>query len=126
MHHQQPQEIELAGGKLDRAAFTADLTGPFVHDNVLDLQLWSGGWIPPAHHRPNSRQQLAEIKRLDQVIVGADLQSLDPVLDLVFGREDDDARILVAPNRLGDLESIELRHHHVEHHHVRLELTDQP
>ena len=126
MHHQQPQKVELARRKLDGAPLTADFAGTFVHDDVAYLQLRAGRWISSAHDRPNPRQQLAEVKGLDQVIVGAHLQPLDSVRDLVLGREDDHARVLVAPDGLGNLQSVELRHHHVEDHHVRLELTDQP
>ena len=102
-----------------------DLVTTFVHDEVLDLQFRAGARIPPAHHRPNPRQQLPEVKRLDQVVVRADLQPFDPVRDLVSSGQNDDARVLVAPDRLGHRQPVELRHHHVEDHHMRLEFTDQ-
>ena len=126
MHHQQPQEVELTGRKLDRAPLAVDLATAFVHDNVLDLQLRAGVRIPPAHDRPNPCQQLAEVKRLDQVIVRADLKPLDPIRNLVFGGKNDHPCVLIAPDGLGDRQPIELRHHHIEDDHVRLELTDQP
>ena len=97
----------------------------FIHRDVLHLELRAGRRIPAAHDGPNPGQQLAEVEGLDQVIVGADLQALDSVLNLVFGREDDDAGVLVAPDRFRDRQSVQLGHHDVEDDHVRPELADQ-
>src|SRR5439155_6661464 len=73
VHHQQPQEVELTGRELDRAPRAVYLATTFVHDDVLDLQFRASARLPPAHHLPNPRQPLPEVKRLAQVVVRADL-----------------------------------------------------
>ena len=126
MHHQQPKEIELARGQVDLAPVPANVAGGLVHGDVLHLQLWAGVRIPAAHDCPDPSQQLPEIERFDQVVVRPHLEPLDPVLDLVACRENDDPGVLVAADRLGHRQAVQLRHHDVEHHDVRLELADQP
>ena len=124
MHHQQAQKVELASRELDGAPVPAHLARRFIHGEVLYLEERPCARISPAHHGPDSRQQLAEIEGLDQVIVGTDLEALDAISDLVLSRQDDDAGVLVPTDRLGDRQAVELGHHHVQHDDVRLELAD--
>ena len=69
--------------------------------------------------RPQPREQLAEGERLDQVVVGARVEPLDPVLDRVAGgqhqhRRPDAARAKLAAGR----KAVDAGKHHVEHDHV--------
>ena len=43
--------------------------------------------------RTGARHELARAKRLDQVIVGTELESDDAILDLALGRQHDDRHI---------------------------------
>src|ERR1700730_11182966 len=113
MHHQQPQKIELARRQTDRTSGPPHLAGGLVHGDLQPLELRPGRRIPAAHDRPDPGQQFAEVERLDQVVVGAHLQPLDPVLDLILRRQDDDAGVLVAADGFGDGAAVELRHHYV-------------
>ena len=81
--------------------------------------------VAAAHHRVDARQQLAEVERLDQVVVGAELEPLDAVAGLVARAEDDDAAVLVAGDGAAHLPAVHARHHQVDDHQVRLELVDR-
>ena len=65
---------------------------------------------------------LARGERLDQVVVGAGLQSRDRGLVASAGGEQDDRDVAeggIVAHRLEELEAIEPRHHHVAHHQGR-------
>ena len=70
----------------------------------------------PAQQRPQPRLELLERERLDQVVVGADVEPLDAIVDRVAGGEHQDRRAvagLAHPAR--DLEPVDARHRDVEH-----------
>ena len=68
-----------------------------------------------AHERAQPRQQLAEVERLGQVVVGADVEAADAVADLAARGEHEDRRPAVAlAQRAADLEAVAAREHHVE------------
>lgn len=82
--------------------------------------------ITPQQH-PHPSGQFAEGKRLDQIVVGARIQSLDALINSVPGGEHKDPRRprlrRVCPNLRAHLEPIDVRHREIEADQViRLEL----
>jgi hypothetical protein len=77
--HEQQQQLVLACGQLDTATTAICLPRAGVQtqigacEHVFELPLRA------AQQRANTCQQLVEIERFDQIIVGAAIQASDPV-----------------------------------------------
>ena len=74
---------------------------------------------PAPVERPQPRQQLVEVERLDEVVVGAGVEPGHAVGHAVAGREHEDRRaqaVLAQP--AAGLEAVDLRQVDVEHDHV--------
>ena len=71
-----------------------------------------------ARQRLQSRQQLHEGKRLDQIVVGARAQPLDAILDAVARGKHDHRRVLDRAQRPQHRQAVEAGQHLVEHDHV--------
>ncbi len=107
---QHGQELVLgAGGVLGRAPrLLGALEQPAAELGERDVHL-------------HARDQLARGERLDQVVVGADLQPLDArLLPGARGQHDhrEVGRRLVRAQARDQPESVEVRHHDVREHHV--------
>ena len=61
-------------------------------------------------------------RRLHQVIVGAEVEALDAVLELGPGGEDEDRDVIGLAQPAKDLDSVDLRKAEIEDHQVRQEL----
>ena len=84
------QELELARAELDRLAADAGPAGAQVERDVADPQLrLLGAAVAAAQLDPDPRDQLLEVKRLRQVVVGAALEPLDAVVRVAAGGEHD-------------------------------------
>jgi hypothetical protein len=71
--------------------------------------------------RLHALDDFVAIEGLDQVVVGAELQSGQPVLHVAAAGDQHHAeagRALHGLERLADFPAAALRHHHVEQHHV--------
>ena len=65
--------------------------------------------------RPQPREQLAEVERLDEVVVGAGVEAADAVATSVARGEHEDRRpALALAQRAADREAVAARQHHVE------------
>jgi len=90
-----------------------------VHRKVVLLQLQELIRATPAQERADSRQQLGERKGLDEVVVGAAVESMHAIGNGVLGRQDEDGRLEPAPAEGGeDLEPVTPRQHEIEDHDV--------
>jgi hypothetical protein len=73
----------------------------------------------PAQQGAHPRQQLRESKRLDQVVVGPQLQALDAVFHLVARGQKQHRHVLAAAAQpLQHLPAVQAGQHHVQHHQV--------
>ena len=73
----------------------------------------------PAQQRAQPGQQLLQGERLGEVVVGAGVETLDPVADGVAGGEHQDRHVVAGrAQRPGRLDAVEPRHHHVHHDDV--------
>src|SRR5690606_27895604 len=81
------QEVELLGLELNHLTATGNASSQQVDGQSVDLKARFGtggcasadGDLGPPQHRPHARHKLAHRERLDDVIVGAKLQSDDAV-----------------------------------------------
>jgi hypothetical protein len=67
----------------------------------------------------NPRDQLVERKRLAEIVIGAELQPVDPIIDVRGrGEHQDAARRAVAHEPSADLVAVHARQVAIEHDHV--------
>jgi hypothetical protein len=116
---QVAEQVELAGGEVDRAAFEGDLVAGRVHGEAAEVQwgLWAGlgGGLGPAEDGLDPGHQLAGGERLGHVVVGAQLEAENPVGLLLPGRDDDDRHPpATLAQRPGHLEPVHPGQHEVE------------
>ena len=110
-----------------RSPSAGHLARPGIEREVGELQVLARAVGRPPQKCPHAREQLLERERLRQVVVRARVEALDPVLDLrPRGQHQDRQPAAVAAQRAGDLEPVDARHQHVEHHRVGLGLGLQP
>src|SRR5262245_44920845 len=116
--HEVFQKLEFFVGQLDVALPAFHLPGETIDSQIVDLQHRAPlalGPRPP-HESPDARQELGERERLGQIVVGAEVQAPDAVLDLAAGRQYQDRR---GPARAADffqdLDAVLAGQHEVEH-----------
>ena len=117
-----PQQVELGGGQLDRLAVAADLVGRLVHLEVGEAEDAIVLLVTerPSEDDADAGDDLGQRERLRDVVVTADRQAGQLVVERVAGGEEEHRRPdAVGPEPPGDLEPVEVRQHHVEHDQVR-------
>ena len=72
----------------------------------------------PPQHGADSRQQLAQLERLDHIVVGADLQADDPVDRLAHGRHHDHRHVEMLAHAAQDGDAVLAGHAQVEQHQI--------
>ena len=88
---------------------------------VADLEQRGLPHVRAPHQRPRSGEELLHREGLDQVVVGAEVESPHAIVDLVPRGEDQDVRIVPSGAQLRQhLESVEPWQHQVEHDQVVL------
>src|SRR3954451_15289166 len=75
--HQVLEQLELALRELDRAVPARDLVRVGVEREVADPQRGHAARRTAPQQRPHAGEQLLALERLDEVVVGADVQPLD-------------------------------------------------
>ena len=115
MTHQVLEQRELRLGELHRPITAGHLAGGRVERQVRVAELLSGVAVRPPEQRPQPREQLLERERLDDVVVGAGVEAVDPVLDGVPGGQHQDRSAVAAGAKLArDLQAVALGHQHVQ------------
>ena len=120
LERQRVEEPELGRRQVDALAVHVGLDVERVDQELLDLDrlaalLGLGAHAPPGR-RAHARDELLHGERLDEVVVGPDLERMDAVVLGAAGADDHDRR----PDSLlaGGLEqppAVEPREHEVEH-----------
>src|SRR4051812_1717376 len=81
--HQVLEQLELALREVDRALAAGDLVGVRVEHQVADPQRGHAARRPAPQQRTQACQQLLALERLDQVVVGPDVEPFDARLERV-------------------------------------------
>src|SRR5215207_97588 len=108
--HQVLQELELALRQIDLTVRALDLVRVGVQRQVADAQRSHPARRAPAQQRAQAGEQLLALERLDEVVVGPDVQAGDARLERVTGREHQNRRVVaVLAQALGDVDAIQAR-----------------
>ena len=113
----EPDQFQAGADRRQRVA-------QLVRQHRQELVLPAIGLAPDARdfqQRVDAGHQLARAERLDQVVVGAGLQALDPRLLAGSRREQNDGdgrQRALSPQRAHQAEAVELGHHHVGEHQI--------
>src|SRR4051812_21119847 len=108
--HQVLEQLELALGELDLAVSPAHLVRVGVQREVSDAQRGHAARRTAAQQRPQPREQLLALERLDEVVVGADVETLDARVERVARGEDQDRGVvLVLAQPAGDVDAVHPR-----------------
>ena len=95
-----------------------DLVRVGVQRQVAHRERGGAARRPPAQQRPQAREQLLALERLDEVVVGARVQPLDARLDGVARGQHQDRHVVGRAQAAGDLDPVELGQPEVEDHEV--------
>src|SRR5262245_54030544 len=98
----------------DDALWDVDLHVAKTHDRI------GYGWTGPAQGRSNSGKKFCHAKWLFDVVVRSEIESLDLVLLLSAGRQDDNGELADLPDRADHLRSVEVRETEIEQDQVRV------
>ena len=107
---QELQHLVLLAGQVHAGAVHLDRLGVEIDDEVAGLDHRLGVALGAAHDGVDARHQLVLVERLGHVVVGAEAETADLVLDAGEAGEDQDRRL-----HLGDAQ----RPQHLEAGHVR-------
>ncbi|MNZ57429.1 hypothetical protein D3C78_754050 [compost metagenome] len=118
--HQQGQQLEPQRIELETPTGAADLQGVQVVTEIAHLQQAPPAALAAPQHRLDARGQLAEGERLDQIVVGAGLEALQAVVELVAGGEHDHRNVAARFVAQAPAEAVAVQawQHHVEHQQV--------
>ena len=96
-----------------------DLVRVGVERQVADAQRGHAARRPAAQQRAQAGEQLLALERLDEVVVGADVEPLHARLQRVARGEHQDRRVVaVVAQALGDVDAVQARQPEVEHDDV--------
>src|SRR4051812_19887259 len=120
--HQVLEQLELALREIDLPVATRDLVRIRVQRQVTHPQRGHPArWAAP-QQGPQAGEQLLALERLDQIVVGADVEPLHAGLQGVARRQHEDRRVVaVVAQALGDVDAIQPRQAEIEHDDVRQE-----
>jgi hypothetical protein len=116
--HQEVQQIELAGGELDRAVVLGDGARGGVETERPDLDtalLISAAAAP--HDRSDPRRELAR-RGFDDVVVRAELESEYSIDLLTPSREHHDRNVGLLADLPCEISAVSIGKHHIEQHEV--------
>jgi hypothetical protein len=118
--HEVFQQDKFTGLKIDLSSRSCHFPLEQIHPKVAHLQYRgihrAGG---PPDKGLNPREQLRKGKRFGEVVIAPGLETLDAVIDLTFGAQDNHRRVLLARPKLPDEgQSVELRQHDINDHGI--------
>src|SRR3954451_24957953 len=113
--HQVLEQLELSLREVDRAIAPRDLVCVGGQGQVPRPWRRHPARRPPPQQRAHAREQLLSLERLDEVVVGADVEALDARVECVARGEDEDRRVvLVVAQALRDVDPVEAGEAEVE------------
>ena len=92
--------------------------------DVPDLQHLGRRVVGPAQPRPDPRDQLLRLERLDDVVVRAGLEAQDHVDGVALGREHDDRHAGLGADLAADVDPVDTWQHQVEQHKIGVSVPE--
>ena len=119
------EEAELGRRQLGALVVDVRLDLERIDPQLLDLDRLAARRLLAADRPPgrcaHARHELLHRERLDEIVVGADLERMHAVVLGAAGGDDDDRRAdPLVPRRLDQLPAVDAGQHQVEHADVRL------
>ena len=120
------QKFQLFGRGVHPLAVHQQLVGVQVDDQLVKHQLFLLLLLfaVSAQHGVDPGQHFLHLKGLGDIVVGAQLQAVDLVLQLALGGEHDDGHLGGLPDFAADGPAVHAGQHDVQHHQVGLELLE--
>src|SRR5262249_7008677 len=107
VEHERLEQIQLARRQVDRAALLEHLTGIAVQLQAAKLEDALGRRSSPPQDGADPGQQLLELEGFRQIVVGAGLQPLDPLVNVAARRQHDDRDVAGLPDPSADVEAVQ-------------------
>src|SRR5690348_17098718 len=86
-NHEVFEERVLARRDSDDISCTADNPPRGVHLGIIDSHQWIPRIVATTNERTNASQELCKFERLDEVVVGPEIEPTHTVLDRIVCRE---------------------------------------
>ena len=130
MGGQAVEQLQLLGRRLHHLALDPQLIAVHIQPQVVKLNdalgafRRGGGILAAAEHRLDAGHHFLGVKGLDHIIVGTQLQAQHLVKGLALGRQHHHRGVAHLADAAADLQAVQPGHHHVQQHHVRLDLAE--
>ena len=120
MTQKELQQRELFAGQGDTRSAAGHFTAHQVDEQIRRLKLaFNHGRCAAAQQSSDSRQQLGKGKGLHQIVVRAQLQSLDPMLNGAQSRQQQDGHPFIGGAQHSDnIPAIHIGQHNIENQQV--------
>lgn len=109
------QQREFAGAQIEPARSARGPARQQVDAQIAHRQLRRLALAAAAGQHVQAREQFEKGERLGKVVVGAGVESVETVVQVVARRQHDDRRLVLAPQRLEHRHAIQVRQHDVQH-----------
>jgi hypothetical protein len=125
--HEDAQEREFAGGELDFAAASEEFIVRQVEDEVGNLELERWGFRKPAAESADSCHQFLHGKRLCQIIVGPESETIHSIGQFTARRQNQNPAVNMGLAQAAqNLKTINSREHDIEHDQVEPSFAGGP
>ena len=126
---QTVEQLQLLGWSLHHLALDPQLIAVHIQPEVVELddalfRLGLGGSGAAAQHRLDAGHDLFCIEGLDHIIVGAQFKAQHLIEGLALGRQHHDGGVAQLADTAADFQTVHLGHHHIQQHHVGLDLIE--
>lgn len=126
MKHEVLEELELLGSQVEYAIADRDDMPQTIQSHRAAAQHVEPLGAAAPGERADPGQQLVELERLGEVVVGSGIEPADHVLHRIARSEHQDrSAATFAPELRGDLKAVLLRQHHVEQDDVVIVYVSQ-
>src|SRR5262245_15219384 len=129
IHAERVEQLELSRREPDRDTVHIGLNVAGVDQQLLEVESIATCRRRPGDSAPGGNtdtcDELGHGERLDEIVVGAELERPDTILLSAARADDDDRRTdPLAPNRLDDLPAVDAGQHEIEHTDIRLTVPE--